>query len=194
MVKVQVVYNTRIKFVEVNTIGLEKANYSLMMRQNAQLLLNYGLLLNPTKNTITDLHNLIKNLGTLNTPRYSWRQWWHSSVDLIRQAIWDILYLVLANGNLRWLNLLLLLLLGVSRLYHRRFPDHTWIDTIRALYSLRFFRLMAKTGIPLLKKLVRVIVVRTQMLNLLKDFLHRGWRSRQFCVPITAIRTIWTKT
>lgn len=38
------------------------------------------------------------------------------------------------------------------------------------------------------------MVIRSHLLNSLKDFFHRRWRSRQLCMPIPAIRAIWTKS
>ena len=114
----------------------------------------------PYKYTKTSLQNLMKDLRSLNKPRYSLRQRCSSSVCLIRQSIWNNLYLVLADLLLGLLLLLLLLLLlDISRLNRWRFSNHTLIDSVGTLWKLSFFGLLRETSIPLLKKFVRRVVI-----------------------------------
>lgn len=138
-------------------------------------------------------HDLIKNHNTLNTPRYSLRKRRSSSIPLILLAIGKILYLGLVALLFGLLNLLL-------RLYNeglrcRRFCSCALISSIWTLSKLIFFCLLRIITISVLEKPVGVaIVVRSHLLNSLKDFFHRRCRSRQLCMPIPAIRAIWTKS
>lgn len=138
-----------------------------------------------------NLQNLIKNLKTLNTPRYSLRKWWSSFVGLTRQAIWKSLHLSLADLLLRRLNLLLL---HIMSFWGGWFHNGTMIDSIWTLKNLRFFCLLAVRIAVLKKPMWGAIIKRTQLLKFLKNFFHGRWRSRQLSMPIPAVRTIWTKT
>lgn len=133
--------------------------------------------------------NLIKDLVTLNTPRCSLGQGCSCPTSLILLAIRKILYLSLADLLMR---LLILLLMHIRGLCHGRSSNQ--IHPIEPFLELWFFCLVGIIRITVLKPVWVSIVEGCQLLDLLKNFFHGRWRSGQLCMPISTIRTIWTKS
>lgn len=133
---------------------------------------------------------------TLNKPRYSLRKGYRRFTSLTLLAIRKILSLGLDNWLLCLLDLLLLLLL---LLLHIRWFRWCWFYYLMATISTRWnmssFCVLSIIRVTVLIKPIWVIVtVWSQLLYFLKYFFHRWRGSRELCMPIPAIRTIWTKS